>query len=112
MCFLKKTLRDCLGLDASYHACDALQGLLQLFLSFFIGTFPSTRNHVCDIVRRMNILEIALSACGGVGRLAYILDLKQNVISNWRLRGSVPKGWETVIRLKFAKAIAQAEKTA
>jgi hypothetical protein len=24
----------------------------------------------------------------------------------------VPKGWETVIRLKFAKQIAQAEKTA
>ena len=96
----------------SYHACDALQGLLQLFLSFFLGTFPSARHHVCDIVRGMNILEIALSACGGVGRLAYILDLKQNVISNWRLRGSVPKGWETVIRIKFAKAIAEAEKTA
>jgi hypothetical protein len=47
-----------------------------------------------------------------VGRLAYILDLKQNVISNWKLRGSVPKGWETVIRMKFAKQIAQAEKTA
>jgi len=60
----------------------------------------------------MNILEIALSSAGGVGRLAYILDLKQNVISNWKLRGSVPKGWETVIRLKFAKQIAQAEKTA
>jgi hypothetical protein len=99
-----------LGLAVSYHACDALQGLLQLFLSFFLGTFPSARHHVCDIVRGMNILEIALSACGGVGRLAYILDLKQNVISNWRLRGSVPKGWETVIRLKFAKQIAQAEK--
>ena len=68
--------------------------------------------HRCDIVRSMNILEIALLSAGGVGRLAYILDLKQNVISNWKLRGSVPKGWETVIRLKFAKQIAQAEKTA
>jgi hypothetical protein len=101
-----------LGLAASYHACDALQGLLQLFLTFFMGTYPSAGHHVCDIVRGMNILEIALSSAGGVGRLAYILDLKQNVVSNWKLRGSVPKGWETVIRLKFAKQIAQAEKTA
>jgi len=58
----------------------------------------------------MDILEIALEAAGGVGRLAYILDLKQNVISNWRLRGSVPKGWETVMRIKFAKQIAAAGK--
>ena len=94
----------------SYHGCDALQGLLQLFLTFFLGSFPSGCHHACDIVRGMNILEIALASAGGVGRLAYILDLKQNVISNWRLRGSVPKGWETVLRIKFAKQIAAAEK--
>lgn len=58
----------------------------------------------------MNILEIALLSAGGVGRLAYILDLKQNVISNWRKRGAVPRGWETVMRIKFAKQIAKAEK--
>jgi hypothetical protein len=97
-------------LDASYHACDASQGLLQLFFTFFLGSFPNARHHVCDIVGGMNILEIALESAGGVGRLAYILDLKQNVISNWRLRGSVPKGWETVLRIKFAKQIAAAEK--
>jgi hypothetical protein len=57
----------------------------------------------------MEILEIALASCGGVGRLAYILDLKQNVISNWKMRGSVPKGWETVLRIKFAKEIAKAQ---
>ena len=60
----------------------------------------------------MEILEIAVEAAGGVGRLAYILDLKQNVISNWRKRGTVPKGWETVMRIKFAKQIATAEKEA
>jgi hypothetical protein len=60
----------------------------------------------------MEILEIAVDAAGGVGRLAYILDLKQNVISNWRKRGVVPRGWEEVMRLKFAKAIAKAEKEA
>ena len=80
------------------------------FLTFFLGTFPNTQHHRCDIVRGMEILEIALESAGGVGRLAYILDLKQNVISNWRLRGSVPKGWETVMRIKFAKQIAAAEK--
>ena len=110
--FLKKTLRNCLGLDASYHACDAQQGLSKLFFTFFLGSFPNACHHSCDIVRGMDILEIALEAAGGVGRLAYILDLKQNVISNWRLRGSVPKGWETVMRIKFAKQIANAEKTA
>jgi hypothetical protein len=94
----------------SYHGCDDLQGLSQLFFIFFLGTFPNVCHHVCDIVRRMNILEIALESAGGVGRLAYMLDLKQNVISNWRLRGSVPKGWETVLRIKFAKQIAAAEK--
>lgn len=58
----------------------------------------------------MEILEIAVASAGGVGRLAYILDLKQNVISNWRKRGAVPRGWETVMRIKFAKQIAKAEK--
>lgn len=97
-------------MDASYHGCDAQQGLSKVFFTFFLGSFPSAYYHACDIVRGMNILEIALASAGGVGRLAYILDLKQNVISNWRLRGSVPKGWETVLRIKFAKQIAASEK--
>jgi len=60
----------------------------------------------------MDILEIAIKAAGGTGRLADTLDVKQNVISNWRKRGTVPKGWETVMRIKFAKQIAKAEKEA
>jgi hypothetical protein len=57
----------------------------------------------------MDILEIAIKASGGTGRLAYILDVKQNVVSNWRQRG-VPKGWQQVLRLKFQKQIAEAGK--
>jgi len=57
----------------------------------------------------MDILEIAIKAAGGTGRLAYILDVKQNVVSNWRQRG-VPKGWEQVLRYKFKKQIAEAGK--
>jgi hypothetical protein len=57
----------------------------------------------------MDILEIAIKAAGGTGRLAYILDVKQNVVSNWRQRG-VPKGWEQVLRYRFKKQIAEAGK--
>jgi hypothetical protein len=57
----------------------------------------------------MDILEIAIKASGGTGRLAYILNVKQNVVSNWRQRG-VPKGWEQVLRFKFKKQIAAAGK--
>jgi hypothetical protein len=57
----------------------------------------------------MDILEIAIKEAGGTGRLAFLLDLKQNVVSNWRQRG-VPKGWEQVLRIKFKKQIATAGK--
>ena len=57
----------------------------------------------------MDILEIAIKTAGGVGRLAYILDVKQNVISNWRQRG-VPKSWQQVLAYKFKKQIAEAQK--
>jgi len=57
----------------------------------------------------MDILEIAITAAGGTGRLAYLLDVKQNVVSNWRQRG-VPKGWAQVLRIKFKKQIATAGK--
>ena len=57
----------------------------------------------------MDILEIAIKAAGGTGRLAYMLDLKQNVVSNWRARG-VPKGWAKVLEMKFKKQIAEAQK--
>jgi len=57
----------------------------------------------------MDILEISIKAAGGTGRLAYILNVKQNVVSNWRQRG-VPKGWEQVLRYRFKKQIAEARK--
>jgi len=57
----------------------------------------------------MDILEIAIKAAGGTGRLAYVLDVRQNVVSNWRQRG-VPKGWEQVLRYRFKKQIAEAGK--
>jgi hypothetical protein len=57
----------------------------------------------------MDILETAIKAAGGVGRLAYLLDVKQNVISNWRQRG-VPKSWQQVLAYKFNKQIAEAQK--
>ena len=57
----------------------------------------------------MDILEIAIKEAGGTGRLAFLLDLKQNVVSNWRQRG-VPKGWEQVLRFRFKKQIAEAGK--
>ena len=57
----------------------------------------------------MDILEIAIKASGGTGRLAYILDVRQNVVSNWRQRG-VPKGWQQVLKFKFKKQIAEAVK--
>jgi len=59
----------------------------------------------------MDILDIAIKAAGGTGRLAYLLDLKQNVVSNWKVRG-VPKAWAKVLQMKFKKQIAEAAKTA
>lgn len=49
----------------------------------------------------MEELEHAISAAGGVGKLAEKLNVKPNVISNWRLRNSVPLGWKTVLRDRF-----------
>jgi len=57
----------------------------------------------------MEILEIAIKAAGGTGRLAYLLDVKQSVVSNWRRRGT-PKAWEQVLRYKYKKQIAEAAK--
>jgi len=57
----------------------------------------------------MNILEISIKAAGGTGKLAFMLDVKQNVVSNWRQRG-VPKSWEQVLKYKFKKQIAEAQK--
>ena len=59
--------------------------------------------------KAMNIFEIAIKAAGGTKKLALMLDLKQNVVSNWRKRG-VPKSWEQVLKYKFKKQIAEAQK--
>jgi len=67
------------------------------------------KNHKCVYNSPMNIFEIALKAAGGTGKLAYMLDVKQNVVSNWRKRG-VPKSWKQVLKYKFKKQIAEAQK--
>jgi hypothetical protein len=54
----------------------------------------------------MSILEASIKAAGGVGQLALALDVRQNVISNWRVRG-VPKPWEKVLEMKYAPEATQ-----
>lgn len=49
----------------------------------------------------MNILDHAIAVSHGVNLLAKKLGVKQNVVSNWRHRGRIPKGWETVLNIKF-----------
>lgn len=49
----------------------------------------------------MDILQAAIQAEDGVGKLASALGVRQNVVSNWRSRG-LPKAWEHVLRLKYA----------
>jgi DNA-binding transcriptional regulator YdaS (Cro superfamily) len=38
----------------------------------------------------MNALDVAISECGGVCALAEKLGVRQNVVSNWKMRESVP----------------------
>ena len=51
----------------------------------------------------MDILEIAIEAEGGVGKLADALGEKQNVVSNWRAR-RLPRSWAKVLALKYGKS--------
>ena len=52
----------------------------------------------------MNILDIAIWAEGGVGKLADALGVAQNVVSNWKLKDrGLPKAWEQVLTLRYAK---------
>lgn len=60
----------------------------------------------------MDILDIAIDAAGGVGKLAAALGVRQNVVSNWRMREKLPKPWEMVLRAKYARAIKAALQTA
>jgi len=57
----------------------------------------------------MEVLNIAIQEAKSVGNLAKALGVKQNVISNWRLRKSVPKPWLMVLERKYAKAIKAAQ---
>ncbi|MEI6599853.1 MAG: hypothetical protein WCN21_05235 [Comamonadaceae bacterium] len=49
----------------------------------------------------MNILESSIKQAGSVGKLAAELGVAQNVVSNWRSRGT-PKSWQQVLQLKFS----------
>jgi DNA-binding transcriptional regulator YiaG len=51
----------------------------------------------------MNILDFAIKKEGGVCKLARSLDTTQNVVSNWRSRGRVPKGWLKALTMKYGK---------
>ena len=84
------------------HNCELLQEFFNLF-------FMLHKNHKCVYNSPMNILDIAIKVAGGTKKLALMLDVKQNVVSNWRQRG-VPKSWEQVLKYKFKKQIAEAQK--
>ena len=50
----------------------------------------------------MNILETAIQAEGGVGKLALSLGERQNTVSNWRKRGP-SRAWVKVLEMKYGK---------
>lgn len=51
----------------------------------------------------MEILEIAIKAEGGVGKLACALGERQNVISNWRKRNRIPRAWVQVLEMRYLR---------
>lgn len=53
----------------------------------------------------MNALDRAIEAAGGVSSLANTIGLKQNVVSNWRLRGQVPA--ERVLAVEAATGVSR-----
>lgn len=52
-------------------------------------------------------LDRAINACGGVSNLAAAIGRKQNVVSNWRLRGQVPA--EACIDVEKASGVSRYE---
>jgi len=50
----------------------------------------------------MSILETAIQAEGSVGKLACAIDVKPNVVSNWRKRGT-PKPWAKLLESIYLK---------
>jgi len=55
----------------------------------------------------MDILNTAIDAEGGVGKLATALGVRQSVVSNWRARG-LPRSWDYALRLKYMPNLAGA----
>ena len=50
------------------------------------------------------ILQTAIDAEGGVGKLADSLGIAQSAVSNWRARG-VPHPWLLLLNLKYGNEI-------
>jgi hypothetical protein len=50
----------------------------------------------------MEILQTAISAEGGISKLAQAIGTRPNVISNWHSRG-VPKGWQKLLEHKYSR---------
>lgn len=53
----------------------------------------------------MNILEIAIQHEKGISNLARVLDVKPNVVSNWKLRGRLSKAWQQALSAKYKRQI-------
>lgn len=51
----------------------------------------------------MDILDTAISAEDGVGKLADALGVRQSVVSNWRKRG-LPRPWRMVLDFRYGAA--------
>jgi len=57
----------------------------------------------------MNALDRAISILGGVSQLAAAIGAKQNVVSNWRIRGQVPSDRCIAIERATAGAVTRYE---
>lgn len=55
-------------------------------------------------IHNMDELKHAIQTAGGVTALARALGIKQQRISNWQSRESIPDGWLQVIRIRFPRA--------
>ncbi len=61
-----------------------------------------TNKHCSDSLGGMNILDHAITAAGGVTNLAKELGVRQNVVSNWRLRKRVPLPWQRILLTEYS----------
>lgn len=58
---------------------------------------------------QFTVLDAAITAEGGVSKLAVALETAPNAISNWRARG-VPRAWEKLLRMKYAHVLRNPQK--